>query len=47
VQQFRAWLQRHVDEIRGLLTPSGLEARFSGMNIFGPDDDRDFNPNQC
>lgn len=47
VQQFREWLQRHIDEAQPLLTPSGLEEKFSNMNIFGPDDDRDFNPNRC
>ena len=44
VQEFRHWLQRQVNETRTLLTPAGLEGRFSELNLFGPDDDRDFRP---
>ncbi|MCA0909792.1 hypothetical protein [Qipengyuania gaetbuli] len=44
VQEFRRWLRGQVDETRALLTPAGLEGRFSELNLFGPDDDRDFRP---
>lgn len=44
VQEFRHWLQDQVNETRALLTPAGLEGRFSELNLFGQDDDRDFRP---
>ena len=44
VQEFGHWLQCHVNETRALLTPAGLEGRFSELNLFGHDDDRDFRP---
>ena len=44
VQEFERWLRCHVNETRALLTPVGLEERFSELNLFGADDDRDFRP---
>lgn len=44
VQEFRHWLQGQVNEARALLTLAGLEERFFELNLFGPDDDRDFRP---
>lgn len=44
VQEFRHWLQRQVNETRALLTRAGLGERFSELNLFGQDDDRDFRP---
>ncbi|AWW72927.1 hypothetical protein CD351_00630 [Erythrobacter sp. KY5] len=44
VQEFGHWLRCQINETRALLTPSGLEERFSELNLFGPEDDRDFRP---
>ncbi|WP_102155924.1 hypothetical protein [Tsuneonella flava] len=44
VQEFRHWLNGQISEIQALLTPSGLEQRFSDLNLFGVEDDRDFKP---
>lgn len=44
VHEFRHWLQCQVNETRALLTPAGLDERFSELNLFGHDDDRDFRP---
>ncbi|MBB3991437.1 hypothetical protein, partial [Croceicoccus naphthovorans] len=44
VHEFRHWLQGQVNQTRALLTPTGLEERFSELNLFGHDDDRDFRP---
>lgn len=42
VQEFRRWLQSHINETRALLTPSGLEEHFSYLNLFGSEDDLGF-----
>ncbi len=42
VQEFKQWLRGHICRIQALLTPSGLEERFSDLNLFGSEDDRDF-----
>lgn len=44
VQEFGRWLRCHVNQTRALMTPAGHEERFSELNLFGPDDDRDFRP---
>ena len=44
VREFRHWLHGQINETRALLTPAGLEGRFSELNLFGHDDDRDFSP---
>lgn len=44
VQEFRHWLQCQVNKTHALLTAAGLEDRFSELNLFGHDDDRDFRP---
>ena len=44
LQEFRHWLQGQVNETRALLTSAGFEGRFSELNLFGHDDDRDFRP---
>jgi hypothetical protein len=42
VQEFKQWLRGHICRIQALLTPSGLEERFSDLNLFGSEDVRDF-----
>lgn len=44
VQEFGHWLQCQVKETRALLNPAGLEERFTELNLFGSEDDRDFRP---
>jgi len=42
ISMFRDWLQSQIDEDRHLLSPEGLRVRFEEMNLFGPNDGRDF-----
>ena len=42
VMVFEPWLKRQIDENRELLTRVGLETRFEKLNLFGANDDKDF-----
>lgn len=42
VMVFEHWLKRQIDENRELLTRVGLETRFEKLNLFGANDDKDF-----
>lgn len=40
---FESWLQSQIDQSRQLFTREGLETHFKNLDLFGQDDDRDFN----
>lgn len=42
VAEFKRWLMRQIDRSRQILTRDGLEARFEILNLFGAEDDKDF-----